>query len=104
MIDLVIFKRLKVKTLDHVRNKLFFNFKKERHLWLKRKVQQHKTVNNYTFKVTSAKAPIATFSDCSRIDNLTKKDNFSKMADVVLVNPFQTDRFIYLKEEKLKLA
>ena len=54
---MVIFKRLKVKTLDHIRNKLFFNFKKERHLWLKREeVQQHKTVKNYTYKVTSAKS------------------------------------------------
>ena len=37
---MVIFKRLKVKTLDHIRNKLFLILKKERHLWLKREVQQ----------------------------------------------------------------
>ncbi len=104
---MVIFTRLRGDMLDNIRNKLFLILKKRDIFGWNKKYNNIRRLTIILIKWPAQKAPIATFSDCSRIDNLTKKEfynNFSKMADLVLVNPFQTDHFIYLKEEKLKLA
>jgi len=73
---MVIFTSLRGDMLDNIRNNFFFNWKKRDIFGWKEKYNNIRRLTIILSKWPAQKAPIATFetfSDCSRIDNLTKK-------------------------------